>query len=415
MKHNCDITKLFIELRTYNISVWQMKTIIRREVRAVLKQAVALRHRLHQIPEESFKEKLTAQLLVQELKESGIEVTKEGVAQTGIVATITGTRPGRVVALRADMDGLKIMETTGKPYESHCPGRAHSCGHDGHMVCVLEAGRILARLRDRLAGTVRLIFQPGEEGTNGAQLMVKEGALGSRLPAAIFSLHAWPYLECGVVAAKPGFVTYGNDRFTIKVKGRGGHGARPHETISPILSAARIVRAISDLTRYDSDGRPLCVISVGVIRGGRQHNTIPDETTIRGTIRSMDETIRQEILTKFGVVIAGIADQDSVRTKIHYDGYCPAVYNQPDLYSLFETVTGNLLGSEKVDVLSEQSTGSDDFGVFSQQVPTLLFRLGMGTACAPLHSGNFDFADAALESGITILVGLALQAAKKRI
>ncbi|MBC8554325.1 MAG: amidohydrolase, partial [Candidatus Brocadiales bacterium] len=191
-----------------------MQDTIHNEVRKIIDKASELRHRFHEIPESSFKENKTSNLIAQELQQMGLDV-EVGIAGTGVAANIKGERPGNTIALRADMDALNIEEETSKSYASKHKGFSHSCGHDGHIVCLLEAARILVKLRERLAGTVRVIFQPGEENGTGAQAMIDAGALGSPLPSAIFALHAWPHLESGVVASKPGNITAAIDYFSI--------------------------------------------------------------------------------------------------------------------------------------------------------------------------------------------------------
>ncbi|MFQ5963375.1 MAG: M20 family metallopeptidase [Candidatus Scalinduaceae bacterium] len=386
-----------------------MRDIIQNEIHKIIDNAIELRHRFHEIPERSFEEKETAHLIAQELRGMGVAV-KEGLAKTGIVATIKGKRPGNIVALRADMDALKIEEETSKPYTSKHKGFSHCCGHDGHIVCALETARILASLRKRLAGTVRVIFQPGEEIGNGAQAMIDAGALGEPLPSAIFMLHSWPGLESGMVASKPGTITAANDHFGITVKGKGGHGARPHESISPIVSAAHLVQKISNLTS-DGDNHP-CVVSVGVMRGGTQANVIPDYASIQGTIRSLNEISRQKVLEMFKKTVGNICVKDSVEEAINFHKYCPPVNNHPDLYHLFERTGDDLLIPEKRAYITKQSMGSEDFGYFTQLIPGLLIRLGMGKSSPPLHTSNFDFCDSSLAAGITILVGLAMRSAE---
>lgn len=386
-----------------------MREVIGKEVHKVLKRAIELRHRLHQIPERSFEERFTSQLIVQELRNAGIEV-EEGLAQTGVAATINGSRSGKVVALRADIDGLALEDKSSTPYASKHQGLSHGCGHDGHITCVLEAARILWELRGHLAGAVRVIFQPAEETGKGAQSMIEAGALGNPLPSAIFTVHSWPDLDGGVVASKPGVITSGNDLFTVTVKGKGGHGARPHESISPIMSAGRIAQAVSDLTQSEGSGSLTCVVSVGMIRGGEQPNTIPDEALIKGTIRSLNERVRQDVLGRFKNTVLKICTQDNVEADIDIRQYCPPVYNHPDLYHLFEKTADELLGASKWTAFPRQSMGSEDFGFYTQKIPGLLIRLGMGKSCAPLHTSSFDFCDDSLESGIMILIGLAMRA-----
>jgi amidohydrolase len=257
---------------------------------------------------------------------------------------------------------------------------------------------------------VRVIFQPGEEIGAGAQAMIEAGALGNPLPSTIFALHAWPHLESGVVASKPGNITAAIDYFGITVKGKGGHGARPHESISPIISVAHIVQKISALTSNGDKHNPPCVVSVGMIQGGTQANAIPDHASIQGTIRSLNETNRQKTLEKFDKTVKEICTQESVGAAIDFYKYGPPVDNHPVLYHLFEKAGDDLLIPEKRAYITKQSMGSEDFGNYTQLLPGLLIRLGMGKSSPPLHTSSFDFCDNSLAAGITILVGLAMKA-----
>lgn len=386
-----------------------MRDTIHNEVRKIIDKAIDLRHRFHEIPESSFEENKTSHLIIQELQQMGLDV-EEGIAGTGVAANIKGKLPGNTIVLRADMDALNIEEETSKPYASKHKGFSHSCGHDGHIVCLLEAARILVKLRERLAGTVRVLFQPGEENGTGAQAMIDSGALGRPLPSAIFALHAWPHLESGVVASKPGNITAAIDYFSITVKGKGGHGARPHESISPIISASHIVQKISALTNKGDNGRYPCVVSVGMVQGGAQPNVIPDHVSIQGTIRSINETNRQKTLEKFNKTVKKIGIQQNVQVAIDFIKYGPPVNNNPDLYHLFERVGEDLLVPEKRAYITQQSMGSEDFGNYTQLLPGLLIRLGMGKSSPLLHTSRFDFCDKSLDAGITILVGLSMKA-----
>ncbi len=385
-----------------------MLDAIRREAGAIVKDAITVRHRLHRVPEEAFREVKTAALIVEELRQAGIEA-RSGVAGTGIVATVRGKRRGDTVAVRADMDALRIEEEGTLSYASQHPGMSHSCGHDGHMACALGAARVLSKLADSLAGTVQILFQPGEESGDGAKNILSEGALGDPLPKAILTLHAWPYIPCGAVSTKPDMLTFSNERFTITVKGRGGHGARPHEHINPIISAGVLARDLSDLTGGDTDGRPECIVSVGRIEGGKQANVVPDETLLQGTLRCRHESVRAGYLQQLNEIVDQECTRHGVTADIALDGYCPPVYNHPDLYRVFEKTADELLGRPSRMMMQEQSTGAEDFGYFTRSMPGLLVRLGMGREDRPLHTSKFDFADAALGPGVMLLAALAAQ------
>jgi len=212
---------------------------IRQEATRVAAEMTSLRRAIHAAPEAGFSEQATAARAADILRAAGLDVQTE-VAGTGVVAKLVGAAPGKVIALRADMDALPITETTGKPYASQHRGLAHACGHDGHVAMLVGAGLILAAMRDELAGEVRLLFQPAEEIGAGARAMIDAGALGEPLPEAIFALHAWSDLPVGIVGSRPGHMTASNDLFTLTVTGIGGHGARPHLARSPILGVASL-------------------------------------------------------------------------------------------------------------------------------------------------------------------------------
>ncbi|MBM4056380.1 MAG: amidohydrolase [Planctomycetes bacterium] len=392
-----------------------MKEIIRKEVEKVLHPAVELRHRLHEIPEGSFCEEKTANLIIEELHKIGLSAEKR-IARTGIITVIHGKRPGNVVALRADMDAIAIDEHTSKPYASLHKGFSHGCGHDGHIVCVLKAAQVLFTLREYLAGAVKIIFQPAEEIGSGAKAMIEEGALDNPSPSAIIALHSWTYLGCGIVASKPGIVTAINDHFLVTLKGKGGHGARPQECINPIVCASRIVQKVNDLMK---EGMSLnnvdsqYVISIGKIHGGTQANVIPDDAALEGTIRSKNIESRENIMDIFKKAVRDICIQESVEAVIEFRKYCPSVNNHPVLYELFEKVADDLLPSGTWQRLADSSMGSEDFGFYTQKIPGLLIRLGMGESSPPLHTSSFDFCDDALGAGITILAGMAMKASER--
>ena len=251
-----------------------MRKRILSEVNKILADTIETRHLLHQIPEESFKEKDTAGFIAEKLRALDLPVTT-GLAQTGVTATISGVHPGNTVALRADMDALPIQETTTVPYTPKRQGYSHSCGHDGPVACLLGTARILVALRDQLSGSVRFIFQPGEENGAGALTMINAGILENPRPVAVFAIHAWPGLPTGSVASMPGPLTAACNTFTITVKGKGGHGARPHMACSPILGAARVVQSIGALSGTEKGSSLPCIASVGSIHREKLGNVIP--------------------------------------------------------------------------------------------------------------------------------------------
>lgn len=378
-----------------------MRNQIQSAVRRQLDHVRELRHSLHEIPEPSLEEHKTSALIHTELLELDLEI-HSGLAGTGLVADLQTDRPGGYVILRADMDGLPVTETSRVPHHSQNPGYSHCCGHDGHSACLVGAARTLVELKDRLRGRVRFLFQPAEEVSHGAMEMIETGVLFDRLPDAMFTLHTWPKLPAGHVGSRPGTITAGSDSFKIHITGVGGHGARPHLAKNPLLSMARLIEALSAMTA------PHRVVSPCVAHAGNKMNVIPELGEISGTVRTLDGEMREATLREIEQTVTRVCADRGMHCEIDFDAGCPPVAVDPDLYDLFERVGRELLGEERVERLERSSMGSEDFGHYLTHVPGLLFRLGMGLDSPELHNPRFDFNDEALESGIAMLVGLAL-------
>ncbi len=379
-------------------------TVRNRKLHAIIQKHLPhlreLRHRLHQVPEPGLEERKTSALIATELRELDVEVTT-GIAGTGIVADLNGAESGPYVILRADMDGLPVEEASHLPHHSRNPGYSHCCGHDGHATCLVGAARALCEMHDDLQGRVRFLFQPAEEINCGAMEMIEAGVLSDRLPDAMFTLHTWPELPVGHVASLPGTITAGSDSFLVRIRGRGGHGARPHLTDNPLITMSSLIRKLADLTG------PNRVVSPCVAHSGKKLNVIPEIGQISGTIRSLNEGIRDETLTAIEQTVQEVAEEHGTECTVDFESGCPPVRVDPDLYELFTRVGRQVLGEEQVQCLDGPSMGSEDFGYYLNHVPGLLFRLGMGLSSEQLHNPGFDFNDDALESGITMLTGLA--------
>ncbi|MBT3201019.1 MAG: amidohydrolase [Phycisphaerales bacterium] len=382
---------------------------IAQETTRVAAEMKSLRRAIHASPEAGFSEQLTASRAAEILQNAGWDI-QSGVAGTGVVATLTGPRPGKIAALRADMDALPITETTGKAYASKHLGLAHACGHDGHVAMLVGAGLVLAALKDELAGQVRLLFQPAEEVGAGARTMIEAGALGDPKPDSIFALHAWPGLPVGIVGSLPGHMTASNDLFTLTVTGIGGHGARPHLARSPILGVAELVYRISELTTSDEDSKLPRVVSVGSVHSGSRANVIPTEAMVEGTIRAPNAAIRDELCAEIRKISRHVALKRDLQVVFDTHMYCPAVLNDPHLYQIFAQTAGQLFGPYGWVEMDRMSMGSEDFACYLDHVPGLLVRIGTGAESGELHTGGFDFADGALRSGAALLAGMALRA-----
>ncbi|HMF29594.1 MAG TPA: M20 family metallopeptidase, partial [Candidatus Cybelea sp.] len=275
---------------------------------------IELRRTIHKHPELGFEEHETAALVERELDSLGIAHRR--VAKTGIVARIAGAGPGKVAALRADMDALPIAERSGVPFTSEVDGKMHACGHDAHTAMLLGAAHVLAKMKHELRGEVVLIFQPAEEGPGGALPMIEEGALDDPKVDAIAMLHVDSRLDVGVVGISPGGVSASADEFYIDVRGSGGHGGYPHTAVDAIPASAAIVLALQNVVARETDPLASAVLTVGTIEGGYRNNVIADEVRLSGTLRAHDSTVRDELESRLRRIVGGVASAYNVETEI---------------------------------------------------------------------------------------------------
>ncbi len=366
-------------------------------------------------PELANREFETARLVAAKLETLGFEV-KTGVAKTGVVALLRGTHPGTTVAVRADMDALPIQEATALPFKSLNPGVMHACGHDVHTSVVLGTAMVLSALKDRLRGSVSFIFQPAEEGApegedGGAELMVREGALGGPPASAIFGFHVWPD-DLGRVLFAPGNVTAAADGFDITINGKSAHGARPHEGVDAIVMAAEIVQALQTVVSRAVDPTDPAVVTVGTIQGGSRRNIIADKVTLVGTVRTLSEANRKKIQPLMESIVKGICEMYGASYVFEYKPLLPSVYNNPELAATMAPSLAKLLGKDKVLEWKPQLI-AEDFSFFAQKVPGFYFFLGVrgpGQAVTPLHSPAFNPDERAIPLGMRVLCHLLLDA-----
>ncbi len=368
-------------------------------VDAQMDRIVALRHRLHRCPEPGFCEVNTSRIIADELSDLGLQV-QTGIAETGIIADVAGEQEGPYVVIRADMDALPLRESTGLDYASANEGYSHACGHDGHSAAVVGAARVLAGMRDTLRGKVRFIFQPAEEICRGAKAMIEHGALGSNPPDAILSLHAWPGIPVNSFACRAGTMMASCDVLNINIHGKGGHGARPQEANNPLLGLARVVEALTALTGEDR------VVSLCVARAGRQANIIAGSARLSGTVRTLCPEIREQTLAEIILLAQDACAQLGLKAEVSFDGMSRSVITDQRLYGIFKEVARELLGENNLVELDSPSMGSEDFGMYLDHAPGLIFRVGMGVDHPGLHQADFDFADGALRTGMLVLCGM---------
>jgi amidohydrolase len=379
-----------------------------------LPDAIARRRHLHQHPELSYQEVLTGRWVAQQLTDLGVEHV-HGVADNGVVALVKGRNPDKkVVALRADFDALPIQEANDVPYRSQNPGVMHACGHDVHTASLLGTVRILHELSDHWEGTVKCLFQPAEEQLpGGASLMIRDGALENPRPAGIFGQHVHPPLRAGKVGFRPGIYMASSDELYLTVRGRGGHGATPHETVDPILLASHIVVALQQVVSRRADPTLPTVLTLGKINSvGGATNVIPDEVRLEGTFRTMNETWRAQahqhlrsIAENVALAMGGTCDLE-IR-----HGY-PVLHNDEALTRRARDWAVELLGPDRVVDLPIRLT-AEDFAYYSQVLPACFYRLGTGNPergiTSALHTPTFDVDEAALETGMALMAWLAVK------
>jgi amidohydrolase len=396
-----------------------------RLIAAVEPELIEWRRHFHQHPELSNREIETAKYVTERLRGFGLE-PQQGIARTGVVAVLQGGRPGPVVALRADMDGLPVREETNLPFASRARGEyegqevgvMHACGHDTHMAILLATAKVLTQMRDRLPGTVKFIFQPAEEGAPanerpaGAQAMVDAGVMQNPKVDAIFGLHVFANVPTGQLTYRSGPFMAGSDSFEIIVKGRQTHGATPWHGIDPIVIGAQIVTALQTVVSRNTDITKLpAIVTVGQFQAGVRNNIIPDSARLVGTIRTFDDGMQAEIHKRVTALAEGIALASGGTAEVRIDEGYPVTANDPALTErMLPTLERIAPGAVKE---SDLITGAEDFTYFQRQVPGLFFFLGITppeqVGKAPQnHSPLFVVDESALPVGVRALTHLAL-------
>lgn len=381
-------------------------------------ECIEIRHHLHANPELSYKEFETSKFIQRKLKEWGIAF--EIMADTGVVGLIEGNNPkSRVIALRADIDALPIKEANQVEYASKNEGVMHACGHDVHTTCLLGAARILKETNKEWEGTVKLIFQPGEEkNPGGASLLIKEGVLNNPAPQAIFGLHVHPHLETGKLSFRSGQVMASADEIYISIKGKGGHAASPHLTADTILIASQLVVSLQQLISRNNDPLSPSVLSITSFQGGFTTNVIPSEVKLMGTFRALDETWRSKAHELIKNQATGLVKGMGAELDLHIDIGYPSVYNDEQLTSEARKLAEDYMGVENVET-TEMRMGAEDFGFYTQKIPGCFFRLGAGNMAkginAGVHTPNFNIDENAIAIGMEMMACLGANIQANRI
>src|SRR5436190_1674201 len=369
---------------------------------------IGWRHDLHAHPETAFEERRTADIVARLLESFGIAVER-GVARTGVIGTLAGSRPGgRAIALRADMDALPIEEKNGFTHASQHRGRMHACGHDGHTAMLLGAAKYLAETRN-FAGTVHFIFQPAEENEGGARLMVEEGVLDRYKVDAVYGMHNWPGLPAGQFAIRPGPMMAAFDIFEITVAGRGAHAAMPHLGVDPVVAAAQIVTGLQTIASRNIHPLDGAVVSVTQIHGGDTWNVIPDSVVLRGTTRSFDPTVRDALEPAIRRVAEGVCAALGASVTLRYERRYPPTVNSAAEAEIAATIAADLVGRDNLRGDLLPSMASEDFAWFLEQRPGAYIWIGNGSDAdqAMLHNPHYDFNDEILALGASYWARLA--------
>jgi hippurate hydrolase len=365
----------------------------------------AVRRDLHRHPELAYEENRTASVVAKTLRDWGIDV-HEGIGKTGVVGVIAAGDSGRAIGLRADMDALPVQETSGAPHASVHAGVAHSCGHDGHMAMLLCAARYLAETR-RFNGRVHLLFQPAEEGLAGAKAMIDDG-LFERFPCAeVYALHNWPTLPAGTIATRAGAIMGASDRFTITVRGKGGHAAMPHLTTDAVLCAAQIVTGAHTLVARRIDPMATAVLSITRMEGGASYNVLPPEVRLYGTVRTFEPAVQDKLEATLREWADLTAKAAGCSASVEYRRIYPATVNDAACAQYALDAAGALFG-QALRAESPAAT-AEDFAFMLQRVPGAYVWVGSrkGESSPPLHHPSFDFNDEALPAGAALLASLA--------
>src|SRR5215216_4233504 len=362
---------------------------------------VALRRDIHREPELGFDTEKTAKKVLDALDGLPLEI-QTGVAENGVVATLKGEGGGGpTIALRADMDALPIHEATDLPFASEIDGKMHACGHDGHTSMLVGAARALCRdrLRERLSGTVKFVFQPAEEGVADD---VRQ----------IFALHLWPGVEFGAAATKAGPIMAASDAFEIEIKGSGGHGAMPHLTTDAVAIAAQVVTALQTVVSREVDPVEPAVLTVGEIGAGSAFNIIPETARLGGTVRTLSAELRERMPERIEELARGVAQGMRGDAELEYSFSYPVTINDANAAKLALGVAGELFGEERSMELANPSMGAEDFAFFLEKVPGAFIWLGVGDV-SNLHTPQFSFDEEILPQGAALFVALALESLSK--
>jgi amidohydrolase len=379
-----------------------MGNLVREKIAAMKDWLIETRRTIHMNPELGFEEVETAKLVTGYLEKFGLQV-KTGMAQTGVIGLLKGEKRGKTVAIRADMDALPMEEANQVPYRSRVKGKMHACGHDAHVTILLGVASLFSSMRNQVQGNIKWIFQPAEEGGGGGRILTEEGVLENPKVDAIFGAHLFPDLKIGKVGIHEKEGLAATDRFVIRMIGRGAHGAYPHLSRDPILAAGHLITQIHSIVSRNISPLDSGVITIGKVSGGTAFNIIPDEAEILGTVRSLNQKVREELKSRMEQVTQGVAKSFGLDHHFEFQYGYPALINNPEMSHLVASACAKGIGKENVEFL-RPSMGGEDFAYYLEKVPGSFFRLGCRNEekgiVNPFHSSHFDIDEDVLPFGV---------------
>jgi amidohydrolase len=380
------------------------------EAQSLFSYTQAFRRDIHRHPELGFQEVRTAGIIARELNTLGLEVTT-GIGKTGVVGLLEGKQPGTVILLRFDMDALPISEATNAEYASENPGVMHACGHDGHVAIGLTVARLLNTKKNQWAGTVKLVFQPAEEGLGGAEAMIADGVLENPRPEVNLALHLWNDKPVGWLGISAGPVMAASEILTIRINGKGGHGAAPHTTIDPVLAAAQVVNSLQGIVSRNVPPLQSAVITVTMIHGGEAFNVIPQVVDLQGTIRTFEPDVRSRVLDRIKQIVNGVAQAFECQAELDIKSITPAVVNDPEITRRVQQVADKL-GINNEMPLSYSTMGSEDMAFMMRDIPSCYYFVGSANPEKGLnythHHPKFDLDEASLPRAAALMTAAAL-------
>ena len=383
---------------------------------ALRPKLIEQRRDFHMHPELSNREERTSRVVAERLRAIGLDEVKTGVGKYGVVALLKGSKPGPVVAVRADMDALPINETIDVPYKSKNPGVKHACGHDVHTTVELGVAEVLSKMRDQVSGTIKFIFQPAEEGPpageeGGAALMIKEGAMENPRPQAIFGLHTMPSIEAGQIGYHSGPAMASADKFIITVRGKKSHGAQPQMGVDAIVIASECVTAIQTIHSRRIDPFEPLVITIGTIKGGDRNNIIAEEVKMEGTMRTLSEDVRTRAQAMMKQILSSVTSDHGATFELEFENPIPLTYNEPKLVEETLPSMRRIVGEANL-IAPRPFMPAEDFSHFQKVVPGFYYFLGVGNRArgitAGWHTAEFDVDEESLVVGVKVMSSVLL-------